>query len=366
MGRVVPNGEVGDSVFALGSESTWRAYGGRMSSARPRPRRSRGVAIGVAAAATVVLAGCGQLSDVGQPVDAGVSGGEGTATSADEGGRPNPTPPETAELKKIDASTFLDANQPGVHSFRTDNGRTCMFTENEATCTGTVPADAPADASSEAANAAKVSPKGSQYANFEGKNLDPGTLHAGEYVEYGRVTCSHVDADTVSCSAGDDGFTLTGPDGEIALEGTVISDSDGNSGSGSPDSSADSGADSGSSDSSDSGSSGYITSVSTDSGVARASTPACDSRGILILESVVVQPGVDAEEAIATSLANHPGSEFTTPGTCPSLRAQLNGADIYAVYFDYGKDFGRLCSAATNTGGNARVLSNRHEYVSPC
>lgn len=337
-----------------------------MSSARPRPRRSRGVAIGVAAAATVALTGCGLLSDVGQPIDAGASGGERAATSADEGGRPNPTPPETAELKKIDASTFLNANQPGVHSFRTDNGRTCMFTENEATCTGTVPADAPAAASSDATNAAKVSPKGSQYATFEGNNLNPGTLHAAEYVEYGRVTCSHVDAETVSCSVGDDGFTLTGPDGDIALEGTVISDSDGNSGSGSSDSSADSGADSGSSDSSDSGSSGYITSVSTSPGVVRASTPACDSRGILILESVVVQPGADAEEAIATSLAKHPGSEFTIPGACPSLRAQLNGADIYAVYFDYGKDFGRLCSAATNTGGNARVLSNRHEYVSPC
>lgn len=324
-----------------------------MSSARPRPRRSRGVAIGVAAAVTVVLTGCGQLSDVGQPIDTGASGGEGTATSADEGGRPSPTLSDTAELKKIDASTFLDANQPGVHSFRTDNGRTCKFTATEATCTGTVPADAPADASSDATNAAKVSPKGSQYAIFEGKNLNPGTLHAGEYVEHGRVTCSHVDADTVSCSVGDDGFTLTGPDGEIALEGTVISDSDGNSGSGS-------------SDSSDSGSSGYITSVSTDSGVVRASTPACDSRGILILESVVVQPGVDAEGAIATSLAKHPGSEFTIPGACPSLRAQLKGADIYAVYFDYGKDLGRLCSAATNTGGNARVLSNRHEYVSPC
>lgn len=346
-----------------------------MNSARTRPRRSRGVAIGVAAAATLALTGCGQLPDVGQPIDAGASGGEGTATSADEGGRPNPTLSETAELKKIDASTFLDANQPGVHSFRTDNGRTCMFTENEATCTGTVPADAPADASSDATNAAKVSPKGSQYAIFEGNNLNPGTLYAGEYVEHGRVTCSHVDADTVSCSVGDDGFTLTGPDGEIALEGTVISDSDGNSGSGSSDSSADSGADSGSGSSdssddsagsSDSGSSGYITSVSTSSGVVRASTPACDSRGILILESVVVQPGVDTGETIAKALAKYPGSEFTIPGACPSLRAQLNGADIYAVYFDYGKDFDRLCSAAANAGGNARVLSNRHEYVSPC
>ena len=79
-----------------------------------------------------------------------------------------------------------------------------------------------------------------------------------------------------------------------------------------------------------------------------------------------MQPGVDTGEAIATSLAKHPGSEFTIPGACPSLRAQLNGADIYAVYFDYGKDFDRLCSAAANAGGNARVLSNRHEYVSPC
>ena len=78
----------------------------------------------------------------------------------------------------------------------------------------------------------------------------------------------------------------------------------------------------------------------------------CDSRGILILESVVVQSGVDTEGAIADALATYPGSEFTTPGACPPPRAQLNGADIYAVYVDYGSDTSGLCSAAA-TGGNA-------------
>ncbi len=111
---------------------------------------------------------------------------------------------------------------------------------------------------------------------------------------------------------------------------------------------------------------GFATSVPTSSGTVRASSPSCDSRGILILESVLVHPGDDARSAIGAALDRNPGSEFTVPGACPSLRSRVDGADVYAVYVDYGNDTGALCSAAARTGGNARVLSDRAEYVSPC
>lgn len=316
--------------------------------------------VGVLAAATLVLVGCGQAEDARRLIVDGMSGDEGATTVLNEADRPNPTLAETATLKKVDASTLADANQPGYFTFMTDNGRTCIFDEDEVMCTGTAPADAPAIPPFDEPNAAAVYPEGAKYAIFEGLSIDPGELRAGEYVEHGRVRCSHDDADTVSCSVGDSGFTLTGPDGDITLEGAIIDDSGGNSGSGSRGSSDDTRGSSGS------GSSGYITGVSTGSGTVRASSPSCDSRGILIVESVVVQSGVSTEKAIANALAKYPGSEFTTPGACPSLRAQLDGADIYAVYVDYGNDTSGLCSAAASTSGNARVLSNRNEYVSPC
>ncbi|NMF08640.1 hypothetical protein [Corynebacterium xerosis] len=111
---------------------------------------------------------------------------------------------------------------------------------------------------------------------------------------------------------------------------------------------------------------GFATSAPTSSGTVRASSPACDSRGILIVESVIVHPGDDARRTIGAALDRNPGAEFTTPGACPSLRAHVDGGDVYAVYVDYGRDTGSLCGAAASTGGNARVLSSRNEYLSPC
>ena len=108
---------------------------------------------------------------------------------------------------------------------------------------------------------------------------------------------------------------------------------------------------------------GFATSATTSTGAVRASSPACDSRGILIVESVIVHAGDDARRTIGAALDRNPGAEFTTPGACPSLRAHVDGGDVYAVY---GRDTGSGCGAAASTGGNARVLSNRNEYLSPC
>lgn len=102
-----------------------------------------------------------------------------------------------------------------------------------------------------------------------------------------------------------------------------------------------------------------------------ASQPACDGRGILIVDSIVDYGDRDDTQrriAFEALTADPSGKtrEYTFPGQCPSLRKQLDGHDIYPVYLDYGSDTDALCRAKANYGGNARVLSNREEYVDPC
>ena len=58
--------------------------------------------------------------------------------------------------------------------------------------------------------------------------------------------------------------------------------------------------------------------------------------------------------------------EYTYPGQCPSLRKQVDGNDIYPIYVDFGQDTEALCRAKAQFGGNARVLSQREEYLDPC
>lgn len=102
-----------------------------------------------------------------------------------------------------------------------------------------------------------------------------------------------------------------------------------------------------------------------------AEYPACDGRAILILDSVVDEGnGGAAMPAIARQvLMAHPSGkpvQFTVPGACPSLRAQLDGQNIYPVYLDYGADVDAMCRAKATYGGNGRILSNAAEYVDPC
>lgn len=102
-----------------------------------------------------------------------------------------------------------------------------------------------------------------------------------------------------------------------------------------------------------------------------ASYPACDGRSILILDSVIDygNSGQAADAVALEVLAQHPSGravEFTVSGQCPSLRAQLDGDNIYPIYLDFGSDASAMCSAKAAYGGNGRVLSNRDEYVDPC
>ncbi|QYH19226.1 hypothetical protein JKI95_08425 [Corynebacterium aquatimens] len=102
-----------------------------------------------------------------------------------------------------------------------------------------------------------------------------------------------------------------------------------------------------------------------------ASYPACDGRTILILDSVIDQgnDGGAMNDIARQVLIQHPSGQpvrFTVPGQCPSLRAQVDGNNVYPIYIDYGTNTSAACQAKATYGGNARVLSNRAEFVDPC
>jgi hypothetical protein len=101
------------------------------------------------------------------------------------------------------------------------------------------------------------------------------------------------------------------------------------------------------------------------SGSGRSGGTTCDGRGVLIVNSVFSDSHIFQQE-IDTALAEHPGSKVLGPGTCPSLRAHKDGADVYAVVVDYGDDLPGLCAAAAAGRGNARLLNDDTSYNSPC
>lgn len=100
------------------------------------------------------------------------------------------------------------------------------------------------------------------------------------------------------------------------------------------------------------------------------SMPACDGRYVLIVDSVIVTAGEDAQSKVSQSLAQYPGASVTKPGACGSLRAvdPDSGGDIYPIYYDYGFDLDAACVGRQNNGnvGNVRKLSNQTEQVNLC
>ncbi|MEH0146150.1 hypothetical protein V6D40_00520 [Corynebacterium sp. Q4381] len=102
-----------------------------------------------------------------------------------------------------------------------------------------------------------------------------------------------------------------------------------------------------------------------------ATYPACDGRAVLILDSVIDEgnDGGAMYDIAQQVLMMHPSGEpvrFAVPGACPSLRAQVDGHNVYPIYIDYGTDVDAMCRAKATYGGNGRLLSNAAEYVDPC
>lgn len=102
-----------------------------------------------------------------------------------------------------------------------------------------------------------------------------------------------------------------------------------------------------------------------------STSPQCDGRGVMIIESVVDDGTGAAQSRISQLLAQHPGAQWYQPGACPSLRGSLNGQAIYPVVVDYGRDFDRLCldyyaAGADPAYRNARILNTVAEAQNPC
>ncbi|WP_273352626.1 hypothetical protein [Corynebacterium resistens] len=101
-------------------------------------------------------------------------------------------------------------------------------------------------------------------------------------------------------------------------------------------------------------------------GSGKFSSAQCDGRYVVIVDSVLVYPGQDPGPFVNASLAANPGAKATSPGACGSLRASVDGADVYPVYRDYGSDRAGACAAEARGEGNARKLQSAADYSSPC
>lgn len=116
--------------------------------------------------------------------------------------------------------------------------------------------------------------------------------------------------------------------------------------------------------------SGLITKVSLGEAVTHASYPACDGRNILILQSVIdshpEKLDTSLEIAFAVMTGDPSNKEYTVPGQCSSLRAKVDGYDIYPVYVDYGSNQAAMCAAKAKYGGNGRTLNNSGDFGDPC
>ena len=91
----------------------------------------------------------------------------------------------------------------------------------------------------------------------------------------------------------------------------------------------------------------------------------CDGRGVLIIHSIV-DTGQDIAAEARNVLTANPGAQLLQPGACSSLRASVDGNDVYGIVIDYGFDTDRLCRAAASIGGNPRTMNNSGDFTSPC
>lgn len=113
---------------------------------------------------------------------------------------------------------------------------------------------------------------------------------------------------------------------------------------------------------------GTITSVSVNGSTRSIRNVTCDGDYVLILQSVIDQPGGDTKGKLRSALASNPDAYYTYPGACPSLRKKdPNGNLVYPVLIDYGNDLDAVCEAASRTSGAfPRRLNNDDSYSSPC
>lgn len=277
-------------------------------------------------------------------------------------------------LTSIDPSSLASPHHAGTYVWNYSTGGQyvgmCVSGGEAVTCTGKPGAEVPdlTEYFPGRPGAVELGAAGLRYTFVEGVPPVSSKLETGQSVEIGKLRCAKPDAATLECSSDGNSFTISGPSRIISTSGTVLAERDYSNHPG-----AGSGAASSSSPAASAagqpqeymGATGLVSGVRTSSGqLVTASVPPCDGRGILILDSYVETPR--PQEGIAALLDRHPGAEFATPGQCPSLRGNLNGARVYPIYTDHGHDTAALCRDKAARGGNARLLTTAAEYVDPC
>lgn len=132
----------------------------------------------------------------------------------------------TRALQSVNPDTFLFNGGSYImdYTLSGDKHGTCVFDEDEVTCTGEPAADVP-DLGPESApftgrpGAVSISQEGYSYGVFEGVPPAPAALKAGQQMAYEQVTCAMPDESRLTCSVGETSFTIAGPDGLISTTG---------------------------------------------------------------------------------------------------------------------------------------------------
>lgn len=178
-------------------------------------RRLPRILLPVAVAAS--LAGCG--SDTGTDADNGAS----FFTVRTSPSATADSPP----TEDVDPASFL-RDGTYLFSFSLPGGgtRTCAMGDDAVTCSGTPPADAP-DITVEPfptgrPGAVHLDSSGNSWTIFEGVPPAKGMLQANQRITVGGVSCEADSSQSLHCSAGTNGFDISGSDAEIRVRGVVV------------------------------------------------------------------------------------------------------------------------------------------------
>ncbi len=90
------------------------------------------------------------------------------------------------------------------------------------------------------------------------------------------------------------------------------------------------------------------------------SVPACNGAYVTFVGAAVVPARYRAD--VQQFLSNHPGTRYLHAPTtgCGSLRKQLDGVDIYAVYYGTFATQDEACAQRAAVGGDAYVKQLDH------
>ena len=92
----------------------------------------------------------------------------------------------------------------------------------------------------------------------------------------------------------------------------------------------------------------------------------CDGSYILIVDSVLVPYGELRTPHVDQALAQHPGAKSMPGLACNSLRSEVDGKEVFAIYYDAGHSVDKVCELKAQYGGNARSLNNNADFTDPC